>query len=141
MEKRCIYCGQPITKKPAAVWLKREKEEVQCCSMDCYNKTSRFIKWDQASRLKAYVIIGICAAVNLISIGFSMEGWWTHIPLVVIGMCLCKWPLVTMKNSESPKHSGMSVLPQGRLLCSEQPLRYGIYFSYKTGIKNVKPAK
>lgn len=96
MEKRCIYCGQPITKKPAAVWLKREKEEVQCCSMDCYNKTSRFIKWDQASRLKAYVIIGICAAVNLISIGFSMEGWWTHIPLVVIGMCLCKWPLVFM---------------------------------------------
>ena len=81
MEKRCIYCGQPITKKPAAVWLKREKEEVQCCSMDCYNKTSRFIKWDQASRLKAYVIIGICAAVNLISIGFSMEGWWTHIPV------------------------------------------------------------
>ena len=96
MEKRCIYCGQPITKKPAAVWLKREKEEVQCCSMDCYNKTSRFIKWDQASRLKAYVIIGICAAVNLISIGFSMEGWWTHIPLVVIGMCLCQWPLVFM---------------------------------------------
>ena len=96
MEKRCIYCGQPITKKPAAVWLKREKEEVQCCSMDCCNKTSRFIKWDQASRLKAYVIIGICAAVNLISIGFSMEGWWTHIPLVVIGMCLCKWPLVFM---------------------------------------------
>lgn len=27
MEKRCIYCGQPITKKPAAVWLKREKKK------------------------------------------------------------------------------------------------------------------
>lgn len=78
MEKRCIYCGQPITKKPAAVWLKREKEEVQCCSMDCCNKTSRFIKWDNASRLKAYVIIGICAAVNLINIGLSMKGWWTQ---------------------------------------------------------------
>ena len=96
MEKRCIYCGQPITKKPAAVWLKREKEEVQCCSMDCFNKTSRFIKWDNASRLKAYVIIGICAAVNLINIGLSMKGWWTHIPLVIIGICLCKWPLVFM---------------------------------------------
>ena len=96
MEKRCIYCGQPITKKPAAVWLKREKEEVQCCSMDCCNKTSRFIKWDNALRLKAYVIIGICAAVNLINIGLSMKGWWTHIPLVIIGICLCKWPLVFM---------------------------------------------
>ena len=96
MEKRCIYCGQPITKKPAAVWLKREKEEVQCCSMDCCNKTSRFIKWDNASMLKAYVIIGICAAVNLINIGLSMKGWWTHIPLVIIGICLCKWPLVFM---------------------------------------------
>ena len=96
MEKRCIYCGQPITKKPAAVWLKREKEEVQCCSMDCCNKTSRFIKWDNASRLKADVIIGICAAVNLINIGLSMKGWWTHIPLVIIGICLCKWPLVFM---------------------------------------------
>ena len=96
MEKRCIYCGQPITKKPAAVWLKREKEEVQCCSMDCCNKTSRFIKWDNASRLKAYVIIGICAAVNLINIGLSMKGWWTHIPLVIIGICFCKWPLVFM---------------------------------------------
>lgn len=96
MEKRCIYCGQPITKKPAAVWLKREKEEVQCCSMDCYNKTSRFIKWDHASRLKAYGIIGICAAANLIYIGLSMKGWWTHIPLVIIGICLCKWPLVFM---------------------------------------------
>ena len=69
MEKRCIYCGQPITKKPAAVWLKREKEEVQCCSMDCCNKTSRFIKWDNASRLKAYVIIGICAA-GIIIVGY-----------------------------------------------------------------------
>lgn len=96
MEKRCIYCGQPITKKPVIVWMKREKEEAQCCSTDCYNKTSRFIKWDKTSRLKAYVIIGICAVLNLVFMGFSMKGWWTHIPLIVIGICLCKWPLVFM---------------------------------------------
>lgn len=96
MEKRCIYCGQPITKKPVTVWMKREKEEAQCCSTDCYNKTSRFIKWDKTSRLKAYVIIGICAILNLVFMGFSMKGWWTHIPLIVIGICLCKWPLVFM---------------------------------------------
>ena len=96
MEKRCIYCGRPITKKPVIVWMKKEKEEAQCCSTDCYNKTSRFIKWDKTSRLKAYVIIGICATLNLVFMGFSMKGWWTHIPLIVIGICLCKWPLVFM---------------------------------------------
>ena len=96
MEKRCIYCGRPITKKPVIVWMKKEKEEAQCCSTDCYNKTSRFIKWDKTSRLKAYVIIGICAVLNLVFMGFSMKGWWTHIPLILIAICLCKWPLVFM---------------------------------------------
>lgn len=95
MDALCIYCGKPIGRKPQILWEgKDKKEKLNCCCAACYNDTRRFIQWDKSARTKASLWMAVCVVINLILIGREAEVWWKYVPLMVIGACLCKWPLI-----------------------------------------------
>lgn len=97
MGKTCIYCGKPLGKKPCSLWVgKDRKEEVLCCSIQCCSDTQHFIEWDRKYRLISYIIIAVCAAVNLLVIGNGMDPWWSCLPTGAIGLCLAVWPFAFM---------------------------------------------
>lgn len=96
MGTTCIYCGKKIEKRHQVIWVGKDedREKLECCSAACYNDTRSFMDWDQKSRIKAYVVIAVCVVLNLFVIGQAWQVWWQYLPILVIGVCLWKWPLV-----------------------------------------------
>lgn len=89
----CLYCGQP-TQSTEFIINPGAHKELPCCSEECYKKTQDFVGWDNKTRPLFYIILFVLAAVNLMFIGFTAEGFIQYIPLLGIGLLIAAIPSV-----------------------------------------------
>lgn len=92
MEKKCIYCGKPLTASKHVLNPKAQNE-LPCCSSDCYNKARGFLDWDMKNRDKAYIMLFACIALNLAAMSLKWTSPLAYLPMTAIGIIIWKYPL------------------------------------------------
>lgn len=91
MEKKCIYCGQPVTSSKHVLNPKAQNE-LPCCTAECYNKAKGFLDWDMKNRDKAYIMLFVCIALNLAAMALKITSPIAYLPMTAIGFLIWKYP-------------------------------------------------
>lgn len=91
--RRCIYCGESLhTAKyqinPGAA------KPLYCCDTPCYQKMRRYIEWDNRNRKYFYGLLCAMIVINMIMIGFHLEGFFQFFPMIGICITVIAFPMV-----------------------------------------------
>lgn len=97
--KKCRYCGKPVEKTKYSIQTDGEAETAWCCSIECYQKTRRYIEgYKSVRKIVVYFITAALIIMNLFIMGYHASFRWMYLPLMGLGIMFVLEPSIYVTN-------------------------------------------